>query len=38
MKMSFLVQVSEDWFLIDEVHANFGLQDDLPEILIKICK
>ena len=38
MKKVFLIQASENWFLIDEFHANFGLQDDIPEILIKICK
>ena len=38
MKRAFLVQVSENWFLVDELQANFGLQDETPKILIKNCK
>ena len=38
MERAFLVHVSENKFLIDELDANFGSQDEIPEIPIKICK
>ena len=33
-----MIHASENWFLIDELHGNFGLQDDIPEVLTKIGK